>query len=856
VFNTVNRFLIIDVATIIDNILMKRSTIILAFILLCSVSSWSQAPKVWKSGDIYQAIEKLNFLGSVLYVAAHPDDENTRLISYFANHVKARTAYLSLTRGDGGQNLIGPEIRELLGMIRTQELLAARRLDGGEQMFSRANDFGYSKNPEETLKIWDRDEVLSDVVWAIRNFKPDVIINRFEHNPERSTHGHHTASAILSYEAFDLSGRPDVYSDQLSKVDPHQSRRLFMNTGWWFYGSRQAFEKADKSDFITMDIGTYYPIIGKSNSEIAAESRSQHKCQGMGNTGSRGTSLEYIKLLKGDMPTSSSDVFEGINTTWSRVDGGAHIGPMVSAVINNFSFTDPSASVPDLVKIYAEIKKLEEGYWKTVKIDEVKNIIQACMGLYMEATTNEHTYAPGSEISIRFEVTNRSSISATVDQISIEGTSIDTTLNEELTFNNPLIFSESTMINKGVPLTAPYWLTEAGSLGMYKVDDQNLIGNPETERSIKAHFKLTIDGQAIDYTQDVPYKYNSPEDGPVYRPLEITPELFVSTSDKVYIFNKGQSKDVVVKVKSAAAAQSGKLLLPLPKGWKSTPEYYEFNVEQKGAEQTFTFEVTPPAQQSEIFIAPVVEANGKTYNKEMISIDYDHIPFQSVLGEARAKLVNIDIDISGPYIAYIQGAGDEIPKSLEQVGYQVEELTVDEISVERLSRYNAVVMGVRAYNKWENIRFKQPELLEYVNKGGTLVIQYNTSRRIRTDQLGPYPLSVSRERVTVEEAPVTILAPQHPVMTTPNKITSADFDGWVQERGLYFPNEWDEKYTPILASNDPGEDPLKGGLLVAPYGEGWYVYTGYSWFRELPAGVPGAYRIFANMLSLGNTVRP
>ena len=835
---------------------MKRSSITLALLLIITLSSWCQAPKVWKSGDIYQAIEKLNFLGSVLYVAAHPDDENTRLISYYSNHVKARTAYLSLTRGDGGQNLIGPEIRELLGVIRTQELLAARRIDGGEQMFTRANDFGYSKNPEETLKIWDRDEVLSDVVWSIRKFKPDVIINRFEHDPTRSTHGHHTSSAILSYEAFDLSGRKDIYSDQLSMVEPHQPRRLFMNTGWWFYGSRDAFEKADKSDLLTLDIGTFYPILGKSNSEIAAESRSQHKCQGMGNTGSRGTSMEYIKLLKGDMPASETDVFEGINTTWSRVKDGSHIGPMVEDIIENFSFTDPSASVPELVKVYMEISELEDGYWKEVKTNEIKNIIQACLGLYMEATSNEHLYAPGSEISIRFEATNRSSIPTTINKITMEGAEFDTLLNTELSNNKPFILNKKTTIKETVNLTAPYWLTEEGTLGMYKVKDKELIGDPESERSIKAYFNLTIDEVEIEYVQEVPYKYNSPEDGPVYRPLEITPELFVTTVDKVYIFNKGQSKDVEVKVKSAASDQSGKVYLPLPEGWTTQPEFHEFNITQKGEEQTFIFQVTPPASQSEIFVSPVVEANGKKYSQDMVSIDYDHIPYQSVLLEPKAKLVNIDININGRYIAYIQGAGDEIPSNLEQVGYQVEELSIDDITSDNLSRYNAVVMGIRAYNIWDNIKFKQAELLEYVNKGGTLVIQYNTSRSLKTDQLGPYPLSLSRERVTVEEAPVTILAPEHPVMTTPNKITTADFNGWVQERGLYFPNEWDEKYTPILASNDPGEDPLKGGLLVAPYGEGWYVYTGYSWFRELPAGVPGAYRIFANMLSLGNTVRP
>lgn len=834
---------------------MKRFYILLC--LLWSFNySYGQAPKVWKSGDIYNAIEKLNFLGSVLYVAAHPDDENTRMISYFANHVKARTAYLSLTRGDGGQNLIGPEIRELLGVIRTQELLAARRIDGGEQMFSRANDFGYSKNPDETLSLWDNEEVLSDVVWAIRKYKPDVMINRFDHESAGRTHGHHTSSAILSYEAFDISGDKNTFPDQLAYVAPHSAQRLFFNTSWWFYGSREAFEKADKSQMLSVDIGTYYPILGKSNSEIAAESRSQHKCQGMGNTGSRGSSIEYLQLLKGDMPDSEHDIFAGINTSWSRIPGGDHITALVNEVMASFQFTDPAASVPSLIRIYNEVKKLPDHHWKDIKLEELKDIIQACMGLYLEAVTDQHTVAPGNSLNIDIEATNRSGIPVIWNSLSLNGAAYDTLMNATLAYNTAHRFSFDIEIPESTPFTAPYWLMEEGSLGMYKVDDRQQIGKPESDRAILATFNLTIEGTEISYTQPVPYKYNSPEEGPVYRPLEVTPELFVKTTESVYIFRKNTTKPVHVNVQSAANTQKGKVSLPLPEGWTSEPPYYDFYLENKGEEESFTFQVSSPDFQSEAVIYPVVEANNRTYNREMIAIDYDHIPYQSVLLEAKAKLVNIDIEIAGNYVAYIQGAGDEIPSSLRQVGYKVDELSVDDIDKDLLSRYNAVVMGIRAYNKWDELRFKQDELLEYVNDGGTLVIQYNTSRRLKTDKIGPYPLQLSRDRVSVEEAPVKILAPAHPVMTTPNKITSKDFDHWVQERGLYFPNEWDDKYTAVLSSHDPGEPDRDGGLLVAPYGNGWYVYSGYSWFRELPAGVPGAFRIFANMLSLGNNLRP
>ncbi|MEO0340603.1 MAG: PIG-L family deacetylase, partial [Bacteroidota bacterium] len=342
--------------------------ILSAFVALLILPTFinAQAPKRWTSGEIHEGIKKLNFLGSALYLAAHPDDENTRLIAYFANEKKARTGYLSMTRGDGGQNLIGPEIRELLGVIRTQELLAARRTDGGHQMFTRANDFGYSKEPTETFNIWDRDKVLSDVVWAIRKWQPDVIVNRFDHRTPGRTHGHHTGSAMLAMDAFDLAADPNAYAEQLKYVNTWQTERLFFNTSWFFFGSREAFAKADKSSMLSVDAGVYYPIKGKSNTEIAAESRSMHKCQGFGSSGTRGSASEYVELIKGSMPSTKEDIFSGVNTTWTRVEGGKAIGKLVSKIDKNFDYTDPGAVIPSLVRVYKMIKALPDGYWKKV----------------------------------------------------------------------------------------------------------------------------------------------------------------------------------------------------------------------------------------------------------------------------------------------------------------------------------------------------------------------------------------------------------------------------------------------------------------------------------------------------------
>jgi LmbE family N-acetylglucosaminyl deacetylase len=339
---------------------MYQIRLCLLLFLSTIFSLQAQQPKKLNSSEIYEAVKKLNVLGSVLYIAAHPDDENTRLISYMSNEVKARTAYLSLTRGDGGQNLIGPEIRELLGVIRTQELLAARSIDGGEQRFTRANDFGYSKHPDETLEIWNKDDVLSDVVWAIREFKPDIIINRFDHRTPGRTHGHHTSSAMLSMEAFDMANDASKYSSQLKLTQTWQPQRLFFNTSWWFYGSQEKFEEADKSNMLSFDIGTFYSTKGSSNNELASMASSQHLSQGFGRLSQRGSQQEYIEFLKGEPLDGSNDVFAGIDTSWNRIDGGQAIGTIMTAIESNFNFVNPSAHLPQLLEAYKLLQNVKD----------------------------------------------------------------------------------------------------------------------------------------------------------------------------------------------------------------------------------------------------------------------------------------------------------------------------------------------------------------------------------------------------------------------------------------------------------------------------------------------------------------
>ena len=835
---------------------MHRFTIfLLAVFQILSLTSSAQGitlqPKKPTASEIFENLKKLNFLGTVLYVAAHPDDENTAAIAYFANKVKARTAYLSLTRGDGGQNLIGSELREKLGVIRTQELLAARATDGGEQRFSRANDFGYSKHPNETLKIWDKNAVLSDVVWAIRTLKPDIIINRFDHRTPGTTHGHHTSSALLSVEAFKIAADASKFKNQLKYTSAWQPKRQFFNTSWWFYGSKKKFEEADKSNMLRLDLGTYYPSLGLSNTEISALSRSQHRCQGFGNTGKRGASDSYFELINGTMP-STKNMFEGIDTSWTRVTGGDAVNKITNRLIDEYDFKNPSASIPLLVEAYTEIQKISDTHWKNIKSKEVKDLITACAGLYLEGVTTTHLATYDEQIELKVEAINRSDANIEIKGAWLTTTNQSIDIQGKLSNNIPLTANTTFTISKKFKQTAAYWLKEDSTVGMYKVTDQKIIGNPETPVYNKIGFNLIVHGTPITIKKPIRYKYNDRVKGEVYSPFEIVPPVAATVASKVFIFSDEKPKQIAVKVVSNTDHFKGTVMLKHAKGWRVVPEKIEVVLDKKNDTKDLIFEVTPPKNKNESYIIPTVLYNDKEYQKEMVQINYDHIPLQTLLLPSKIKVVRLNIKQKGTLIGYIKGAGDAIPESLEQIGYTVKHIDINTINKRSLQQYDAIVLGIRAYNVIPELASKQALLLNYVEQGGTLITQYNTvPRRGKIDIKAPYTLKLSRDRVTDENSKVTILNSQHPLMNFPNKITNSDFKNWTQERGLYFPNEWSKEYTPLLAMNDEGENSKKGSLLVASYGKGHYIYTGLSFFRELPAGVTGAYKLFANMLSLG-----
>ena len=832
--------------------MQKLSILFLLSFLFCFHNSTAQQPKKPTAVDIYSQIQKLNFLGSVLYVAAHPDDENTRLISYMSNHQKARTGYLSLTRGDGGQNLIGTELRELLGVIRTQELIEARKIDGGEQFFSRANDFGYSKIPNETLKVWNKDQVLSDMVYVIRNFQPDVIITRFDHRSPGTTHGHHTSSAMLSQEAFDIAIDKNIYPSQLELVQPWQPKRLLFNTSYWFYGGKDKFDKADKSALVNLPTGVYYQSLGKSNQEIAALSRSRHQSQGFGSTGSRGDDIEYMELIKGNAPKEKNNLFEGIDTSWNRVKGGNAIGTVLQNVEKNFNFKNPSTSISELVKAYSMIQKLEDKHWKAVKSKEIKEIIAACAGLYLEAVAENQEATPGSTIKLKLEAINRSDIKIDLASVKVFPEGKEFLQNKALIKNIDENIEIDITIPQNASYTDPYWLKKEGTVGMYRVDEQKNIGIPDIIREIKTEFVITINSVALPYERFVVYKYNDEVKGEVYKPFDIVPDVTTIFSDKVKIFNNNKSKTIGVKIKAGKNNVKGNLHLELPTGWKVTPVQIPFEMSRKGSEQTVNFEITPPVNASEIDAKAIAIIDGKIFDKEQIIINYEHISNQQVLKTSSAKFIKLDIKTGNEKIAYVMGAGDEVPEYLMQMGYDVTIVKPTEISKEKMQTFDTAIIGIRAYNTIDELEFKQSVLFDFVKEGKTMIVQYNTTGKFVTKELAPYPIKISRDRVTEEDAEVRFLQPNHKILNSPNKITSNDFTGWVQEQGLYYPDEWDKAFTPILSSNDNGENAKNGALLIANYGKGYYIYTGLSFFRELPAGVPGAYRLLANMISMGS----
>lgn len=810
--------------------------LLFASLFFASRLSFSQTAPPSDLITIQQNLKKFEVLGSVLYIAAHPDDENTRLLAYLAQEKHYRTGYLSITRGDGGQNLLGGEQSELLGLIRTQELLAARKIDGAEQFFTCANDFGFSKNPGETLKLWDKEKILGDVVWVVRKFRPDVMICRFPTTGEGG-HGHHTASAILAQEAFTAAADPKRFPEQLQYVQPWQAKRLLWNT--YNFGNANT----TSPDQFKIDVGVYNPIIGKGYGELAAESRSNHKTQGFGSPRQRGESFEYFKTILGDAP--QNELLNGVNTTWKRIKDGEQVEAGAAIIQKKFDIDKPEMSVPAMVQLLNRVQKIQDTYWRQQKLKELDNLIAACAGLWFESYATEPSYALGDSMRIQSQVIDRYNNKVNINSIGI-GNISKSYNSTEIPANHLQIFNTSAIAGK---ITQPYWLETAHTQGSYNIAEQQSTGNPENPDLPTVNYEFIIEGKPVRFERRLVYKSVDPAKGELYQFVNITPPVTANIAGQNYIFNSNQPQSVQIKLKSFTKS-SGSVSIKSISGWKIEPEKIDFSDKGKEDEWTVNFRVSPTDGKSKTSILEAdVKSNGKTFSMGIQRIGYEHIPTITLFPPAQAKLIELDLNIQGKKIGYISGAGDLMQEALKQVGYDVHLLTENEILNGNLSQYEAIVTGVRAWNVNPQLAIEQPKLMEYIKNGGNLVVQYNNNNGLVTKQIGPYPFRPTNQRVTDEEAKITILDIQNPLLNYPNVITQDDFNGWIQERGLYFVADIDANYKAVLQMNDAGEAPNNGALIVGNYGKGRFVYTSLAFFRQLPAGVPGAYRLFVNLLS-------
>ncbi len=817
----------------------------------------AQVRRLSGAAGLKQQLERLRVVGSVLMIAAHPDDENTALLAYCAQGRKLRTGYLSLTRGEGGQNLIGSEQGDLLGLLRTQELLAARRVDGAEQFFTRAIDFGFSKTAGETLQKWGREQVLGDVVWVIRKFRPDVIILRFSGTP-RDGHGHHQSSAILGKEAFRAAADPNRFPEQLKSVKPWQAKRIMWN-GFSF--TRQQEQELEKTPArVVVDTGEYDPVLGSSYGELAGLSRSQHRSQGFGSAERRGSAPNYLFTVDGD--PAKVDFLEAVDVSWNRVPGGVAVDALLKDAIASYRIDAPERIIPLLNEARKKIAAIDNPDARR-KVEEIDEAILMASGLWLDVSVNRAQATPGSEIALALTAVARGKARSRLAGVVLEGMQGAPSFEAaDLAPNKPHTANAKFRLPADQPCTMPFWLREPKQGVLYGIKNQEDIGRANGEAALKARFRVEVEGGAIEITRPVEHRYVDRVRGELTRPFVVVPPVSLRLDAAAPLFPEARAKTIGVIARATAGPATGRLTLDAPAGWKVEPQSVPFDLAEAGQQATAEFLVTPPKDPGRAELRAWAETGGVRTGEEVITIEYEHIPPQTLLAPAAAAAVRTDVLMPAKKIGYVMGAGDEIADALRQLGAEVVMLEDADLARGDLAKFDAIVTGVRAWNVRAGLRAAASRLWGYVENGGRVVVQYNVLEGgflggdpSLLKHIGPYPLKLSRDRVTVEEAPVRLLKPEHPLLTAPNRITAADFDGWIQERGLYFPGEWDPRYETVIETHDPGEKPLESGILFARHGRGTYVLTGISFFRQLPAGVSGAYRLFANLVSGGRVQR-
>ncbi len=892
-----------------------RACLLLAAVMAAAGPAAAQKPTTEYEGAtaLGLTLRRIGPTQRVLMIAAHPDDENTAVLATLALGGGADVAYLSLTRGDGGQNGIGPELQESIGLIRSEELLAARRLDGAVQFFTRAYDYGFSKSADEAFGHWPRDSILKDAVTVIRRFRPDVVVAVFSGTP-RDGHGQHQAAGIIAREAFRAAGDASRFPELAAAgLAPHRPKKLY-----------QSLWRGSPEGATPLQAGTYDPLLGKSWHQIALASRGRHRSQDMGRALQPGP--HTVSLQRVDMETPNEpSIFLGVDTTLAQRARSAEAPGAVTRLLDEydgvardvrarFNPLDSDALVPELTRALELLDRAEHELARTTddavngaaaertgrggtdgrsahygavasasalafhigaEQQDVREALRLAAGIVIDAIADAERVVPGQTFTLELTAWNGGVRPLTVralEPVLPDGwtaTPLDELPGEPLAPGTLRTRRFEVTVPADAPSTEPYYLHEPRDGDLYHwPDDVALRGLPFQPAEVQAHALVALDGARLPIEREATYRLVSSTEGESRRPVRVVPAVSVALEPGVAVLpldGEGSYKaaaaasGIAFRVRLTGEAPEGiggMLRLDLPAGWRAEPASVPVRFAAQGESRVFEFRVTPPEDVAAgaYELGAIFEAeNGRRYDRGYELIDYPHLQPRARYPDAVATVQALDVAVpAGLRVGYIVGAGDRVPEALDQLGVAYDLINPADLAAVDLDAYDVVITGIRAYEHRPELRQQNRKVLEYVERGGTLIVQYNQYRFSGSD-LAPYPLEIARphDRVTDETAPVRLLDPSHPILSWPNRIGPADFEGWVQERGLYFPRTWDERYTPLLEMSDPGEGPLRGALLIAPHGEGTYVYTGLAFFRQLPAGVPGAYRLFANLLALG-----
>ncbi len=824
-----------------------------------------------------QLLRRLNTTGSVMLIGAHPDDEDSALLAYLARGENARTAYLSLTRGDGGQNIIGPELFESLGVIRTEELLQARRLDGAEQYFTRAFDYGFSKTLAEAKEKWPEQIILCDAVRAIRNFKPLVVIARFSGTPADG-HGQHQYAGFIAPLAVKAAADPQQCGSSAGGAgdagDAWQVSKFYVEQGF----------RATSDPGLRINTGKYDFLLGRSYFEIAMEGRSQHKSQEQGLLELHGAQFSGLNLAEN--PKKETGIFDGLDASISGIAANtqnseepltgklSELKNLSAKILGEYDALAPQKILPDLAQGYTLADK---AVWSTRnrktkaylerKEMEFREAARIAGGIQIEALADRETVVPGSELSVNAKVFFPEAANYKIKEIALKTPGGWQTVKAEApaaatqgffrreTGNQEAFFTVK--VPNDAKATQPYWLESERNGPLYVWPDENgSLTLPFQSPLVTAEIKMEIGGAEIVFTQPVVYRYADSTRGEIRRELNLIPALSVSLDQKLLIVplsDKPQTRRVVMSVTNNSAlpvAGIASLNFNTPADWKHFPASELFEVKNKGDKASIAFDVTIPAKTKpgshNIYAQALV---GETMDtREMHTISYPHIQTHRFYTRAEMKVPVLELKIAPVKIGYIMGSGEEVPEAIRQMGFDLTMLGEKDLAGDDLSRFGTIVVGIRASETRADLIANNQRLLDYVKNGGTLLVQYQRPEYAQR-KLTPFPTQMG-SRVVDENAKITMLDPAHPVFNFPNKIVDADFAGWVQERNLYNFTNFDPAYKSLLEAHDAGEAEDKGGLVIAEIGKGKYIYCSYAFFRQLPAGVPGAYRLFANLLSL------